>query len=65
MIVFMKISLVSVTIVFLVMLLFSGLFKRYSQIVQRYFIQYLSGFDVALLKTIIQVGMVDNRMSIE
>lgn len=31
-----------------------GLFKKYSQVVQRYFIQYLSGFDVALLKTIIQ-----------
>lgn len=31
-----------------------GLFKKYSLIVQRYFVQYLSGFDVALLKTIIQ-----------
>lgn len=30
------------------------LFKKYSQVIQRYFIQYLSGFDVALLKTIIQ-----------
>uniref|UniRef100_A0A7M5XEU7 Nck-associated protein 1-like n=1 Tax=Clytia hemisphaerica TaxID=252671 RepID=A0A7M5XEU7_9CNID len=30
------------------------LFKKYSKVIQRYFIQYLSGFDVALLKTIIQ-----------
>lgn len=30
------------------------LFKKYSQVIQRYFVQYLSGFDVALLKTIIQ-----------
>lgn len=35
---------------------FLGLFKKYSLIVQRYFVQYLSGFDVALLKTIIQVS---------
>ena len=36
--------------------LFLELFFRYSQVIQRYFAQYLSGFDVAVLKEIIQVS---------
>ncbi|XP_065648480.1 nck-associated protein 1 homolog isoform X3 [Hydra vulgaris] len=31
-----------------------GLFSKYSHVIKRYFMQYLSGFDVAVLKIIIQ-----------
>ena len=37
--------------------IFSGMIQKYVSVLQRYFIQFLSGFDVTVLKEVVQVGL--------
>ena len=36
---------------------FPGLVKKYNEVIQRYYVQYLSGYDAVLLSQLIQVHL--------
>ena len=36
-----------------------GIIQKYVSVLQRYFVQYLGGFDVAVLKEVVQVCFTD------
>ena len=59
------ITIIFVIISFIIAIVPTGMVQKYTSVLQRYFIQYMSGFDLALLKEIVPVRIQLNFIDLE